>query len=252
MARKPRSPDAALQRNVVELSRDTISILRKPESSSTSLAHTRDSREYREFLSAMFAVGVHRSERTRWLRDASLRALRGTDRPIFGNRARTDTTVLLWNSWVRVFTTLRQRVACGMMVVSVVVAESIADPETFSVRNVRSLIQLQRFRRTEFSLFIYVFSAYTIYIYICIYVRARARARVCVCMRIRVCASASDKHRQSDGARMRCRPITRYTGRQITSHSDMFRLAFRGHWLFRCSVSCSSLDTSFRAALRIV
>ncbi|KAL0102490.1 hypothetical protein PUN28_018047 [Cardiocondyla obscurior] len=83
--RVPLTNGAEFQRNAVELSRDTISIPRKPEPS--SLARTRDSREYVEFLSAMFVVGVHRSERARWRRDECTRAL-GTDRPIFERCAR--------------------------------------------------------------------------------------------------------------------------------------------------------------------
>lgn len=143
IARKLRSPDAEFQLNAVELSRDTISIPRKPEPS--SLARTRDSREYVEFLSAMFVVGVHRSERACWRQDERTRAL-GTDRPIFERCARIhacngyNDRFCRGLAYVRVFTKVRRRAACGTMAALVVVAESIADPETFSVRNARSLI----------------------------------------------------------------------------------------------------------------
>lgn len=67
---------------------NTISIPRKPEPS-LSLARTCDSREYVEFLSAMFVVGVHRSERACWRRDGRIRARWGpTDRSIFERCAR--------------------------------------------------------------------------------------------------------------------------------------------------------------------
>lgn len=80
------SPGVEFQRNAVELSRDTISIPRKPELS--SLARTRDSREYVEFLSAMFVVGVHRSERATLARRAYARA---GDRPTHFREMRQNT-----------------------------------------------------------------------------------------------------------------------------------------------------------------
>lgn len=159
IACKLRSPAAEFQRNAVKLSRDTISIPRKPEPSS-SLARTRDSREYVEFLSAMFVVSVHRSERARWRRDERTRAL-GTNRPthfreMCQNTRMPDTTSFCGaRAYVRVFTKVRRRAACGTTAALVVVAESIVDPETFSVRNARSLIQL---RRTEFSSLLLSFS----------------------------------------------------------------------------------------------
>lgn len=72
----------------MQLSRNTISIPRKPELSS-SLARTRDNREYVEFLSAMFVVGVHRSGGALATRRAYTRIRaenlsdQPTDRPIF-------------------------------------------------------------------------------------------------------------------------------------------------------------------------
>lgn len=169
IACKLRSPDAKFQRNAVELSRDTISIPRKPEPS--SLARTRDSREYVEFLSAMFVVGVHRSERARWRRDERTRAL-GTDRPIFERCARIRECRIQRRfcgavAYVRVFTKVRRRAACGTMAALVVVAESIADPETFSVRNARSLIQLRPVRHTEsFPLCSFLFLCTRSYMYV--------------------------------------------------------------------------------------
>lgn len=131
------------QRNTVQLSRNTISILRNPESSSL----VRDNREYVEFLSSMFVVGVHRSggarETTR--RDA-MRRVRWGPTDSFSRNApeyahgRIQPSFCESLAYIRAFT--RVRVAYGTMAASVVVAETIADPETFSTWNARSLIQL--------------------------------------------------------------------------------------------------------------
>jgi len=155
----------------VELSRDTISIPRKPES---SLARTRDSREYVEFLSAMFVVGVHRSERACWRRDERTRVL-GTDRPIFERCARIRVCWIQRRfcealAYVRIFTKVRRRATCGTTAALVVVAESIADPETFSARNVRSLIQLRQFDVPSFPLSLFLSLSFSV----C--------ARMCMCM----------------------------------------------------------------------
>lgn len=116
-----RSPE--FPRNTVQLSRNTISISRNPESSSLA----RDNREYVEFLSSMFVVGVHRSggarettrcdERTRW----------GPTDPFSRNapeyaHGRIQPSFCESLAYIRAFT--KVRVAYGTMAASVVVAES--------------------------------------------------------------------------------------------------------------------------------
>lgn len=130
------------QRNTVQLSRNTISIPRNPES-----PLVRDNREYVEFLSSMFVVGVHRSGR-RARDDAMRRARWGPTDPFSRNAPeyahdRIQPSFCESLAYIRAFT--KVQVAYRTMAASVVVAETIADPETFSTWNARSLIQLWQF-----------------------------------------------------------------------------------------------------------
>lgn len=81
------------QRNTVQLSRNTISIPRNPESSSLA----RDNREYVEFLSSMFVVGVHRSGGAREATRCDATSVRAGDRPTHFREMRQNTRMVGYN-----------------------------------------------------------------------------------------------------------------------------------------------------------